>query len=126
MKPLRRRPKQLTESPSLYQPARSGAGRALSSGDRRRGREAAARPGGTASGTTDEPAELVPLADLGTGSAADQLTRQRAREIARRLSLRPPPRERRPRRGSGELASLHWSGGSAELGPERTLEAVVG
>src|SRR3954466_8255320 len=115
MRPLRRRPKQLTESPSLYQPARSGAGLALSSGDRRRGREAAARPGGTASGTTDEPAELVPLADLGTDTAPALLPRQRARETPRRLSLRPPPRERRPRRGSGELSSLPWTGGSTEL-----------
>jgi Mg-chelatase subunit ChlD len=126
MRPLRRRPKQLTESPSLYQPAGSGAGLALSSGDRRRGRDAAARPGGTASGTTDEPAELIALADLGTGSAADLLTRQRAREIARRLALRPPPREHRPRRGSGELSSLAWTGGSTDLDLERTLEAIAG
>ncbi|SFL45386.1 vWA domain-containing protein [Geodermatophilus ruber] len=37
-----------------------------------------------------------------------------------------PPRDRRARRGLGELASLRWSGGSDELDLERTLEAVAG
>ncbi|MBB3677554.1 vWA domain-containing protein [Modestobacter versicolor] len=126
MRPLRRRPKQLTEQPSLYEPARGGGGLALSSGDRRRARAAATRAGGTASGTTDEPADLVPLADLATGSAADQLTRARARQIARRLAVPRPQRDRRSRRGAGELTSTPWSGGSDELDLERTLEAIAG
>ncbi|WP_345771593.1 vWA domain-containing protein [Geodermatophilus sabuli] len=126
MRPLRRRPKQLTEQPLLYEPSRGGAGMALSSGDRRRARTAATRTGGTASGTTDEPADLIALADLATESAADQLTRARARQIARRLAVPRPPRDQRPRRGVGELASLSWSGGSDELDLERTLEAIAG
>ena len=126
MRPLRRRPKQLTEQPALYEPARGGAGLALSSGDRRRSRTGPSRPGGTATGTTDEPAELVPLADLAGEDAADRLTRARARQIARRLAVPRPPAERRPRRGVGELVSRPWSGGSDELDLERTLEAVAG
>ncbi|MGY1593517.1 VWA domain-containing protein [Geodermatophilus sp. SYSU D00708] len=37
-----------------------------------------------------------------------------------------PPRDRRPRRGVGELVSLPWSGGSDDLDLERTLEALAG
>ncbi|TFV55699.1 VWA domain-containing protein [Geodermatophilus sp. DF01-2] len=123
---MRRRPKQLTEQPALYQPAPGGGGLALSSGDRRRDRPATTRPGGTAPGTTGEPAELIALADLATEEAADREIRRRAQGIARRLSVPRPPRDRRPRRGVGELASLPWSGGSDELDLERTLDAVAG
>ena len=35
------------------------------------------------------------------------------------------PRDRRPRRGVGELTSLPWSGGSDELDLERTLELLA-
>jgi Mg-chelatase subunit ChlD len=125
-RPLRRKPKKLTEEPTVYQPSRGSGGLALSSGDRRRSRTGPSRPGGTASGTTDEPADLIALADLDTEPAADSLTRQRARQIARRLAVPRPPRDRRPRRGVGELASLPWSGGSDELDLERTLEVLAG
>jgi Mg-chelatase subunit ChlD len=125
VRPLRRRPKQLTEQPSLYRPAPGGNGLALSSGDRGRTRPAGP-PGGTAPGTTDEPADLVPLADLAAEGAADRETRRRAQAIARRLAVPRPPRDRRPRRGVGELRSLPWSGGSDELDLERTLDALAG
>jgi Mg-chelatase subunit ChlD len=59
-------------------------------------------------------------------SAADAETRRRARQIARRLSVPRPPRDRRARRGVGELASRPWTGGSDELDLERTLEAIAG
>ncbi len=126
MRPLRRRPKQLAEPPTLFQHSRSGGGLALSSGDRRRSRTGPSPAGGTASGTTDESADLIALADLAVENAADQLTRARARQIARRLSVPRPPRDQRSRRGVGELASLSWSGGSDELDLERTLEAIAG
>jgi Mg-chelatase subunit ChlD len=126
MRPLRRRPKQLTEEPSLYQPDRGGGGLALSSGDRRRSRTGPSRPGGSDAGTTDEPAELIPLADLEAESTADRATRARARQIARRLAVPRARRDRRPRRGVGELVSRPWSAGSDELDLERTLEAIAG
>ncbi|MGY1754104.1 vWA domain-containing protein [Blastococcus sp. SYSU D01042] len=125
-RPLRRRPKQLTEQPDLYEPAPGGAGLALSSGTRRRGAGSATRPGGSAPGTTDEPADLIPLADLDAAAADDGLTRQRARRIARRLAVPRPPRDRRLRRGGGELVSRSWSGGSDELDLERTVEQIAG
>jgi Mg-chelatase subunit ChlD len=124
-RPLRRRPKQLTEPPTLFQPSGSGGGTVLSSGDRRRSGTGASRAGGTAPGTTDEAADVVALADLTAQSDADRLTRARARQIARRLAVPRPPRDHR-RRGVGELASLSWNGGSDELDLERTLEAVAG
>jgi len=126
MRPLRRKPKQLTEQPALYEPSRGGGGLALSSGDRRRDRTGPSRPGGTASGTTDEPADLISLTDLETESSVDLLTRERARQIARRLAVPRPPRHRRSRRGIGDLTSAPWSGGSDELDLERTLEAIAG
>jgi len=98
----------------------------LSGADRRRARAAAPRQGSGAPGTTDEPAGLVPLADLDADSPADLLTRQRAREIARRLSVPRPPRDDRARRGSGELTSVRWRGGSDEIDLDATLEAVGG
>src|SRR4051812_43026927 len=126
MRPLRRKPKQLSEQPALYEPARGGSGLALSSGDRRRDRSGPSRPGGTASGTTDEPADLIPLADLETESSVDQLTRSRARQIARRLAVPRPPRDRRSRRGVGELAPPPWGGGSGGLGPGGTPRGPAG
>ncbi|WP_235494841.1 VWA domain-containing protein [Geodermatophilus sp. Leaf369] len=57
---------------------------------------------------------------------ADARTRQRARQIARRLAVPRPPRDRRARRGVGELTSQRWAGGSDELDLERTLELVAG
>jgi Mg-chelatase subunit ChlD len=126
MRPLRRKPKQLIEEPSLYQPAQGGAGLALSSGDRRRSRTGPSRPGRTDAGTTDEPAELIPLADLEAESTVDRVTRARARQIARRLAVPRPRRDRRPRRGVGELVSRPWNAGSDELDLERTLEAIAG
>lgn len=125
MRPLRRRPKQLTEPPALYQPA-AGGGLALSAGDRRRPSGVRGRPGGSPGGTTDEPAELIALADLTEGSPIDQVTRQRARQIARRLSVPHPPRDHRASRGAGELASVPWRGGSDDLDLERTLERIAG
>ena len=123
---MRRQPKQLTEQPSLYQPSSGGNGLALVSGDRRRGPGGPSRPGGTAAGTTEEPADLILLADLARESAADAETRRRARQIARRLSVPRPPGDRRARRGVGELASRSWTGGSDELDLERTLEVIGG
>jgi Mg-chelatase subunit ChlD len=125
-RPLRRRPKQLTEAPRLYQPSSGAAGLALSSGDRRRIPGSTGPAAATAAGTTDEPADLIALADLDSAPAADRLVAQRAREIARRLAVPRPPRDRRPRRGVGELVSMPWSGGSDELDLERTVELIAG
>ncbi|MCZ2838015.1 vWA domain-containing protein [Modestobacter sp. VKM Ac-2985] len=69
---------------------------------------------------------MADLAAEGTAGGIDQLTRRRARQIARRLAVPLPPRDRRTRRGAGELASTPWRAGSDELDLERTLEAIAG
>lgn len=98
----------------------------LSYGDRRRSAARPARAGVTAPGESDEDADLIALAELTESSQADLLARARARQIARTLAVARPPRDRRARRGVGELTSLRWSGGSDELDLERTLESVAG
>jgi len=107
----------------LYETAAGGAGLVLSAGGRS-GTPAVGRPGGSALGTTDEPAELVTA--LRAESVVDPEIRERVRQVARRLSVPRPPRDRRSRRGVGELTSVPWSGGSDELDLERTLEAMAG
>ena len=78
MRPLRRKPKQLAEEPSLYEPGGSGVGLVLSGGTRRRCRRDRAaggrtEPGVTAAGVSDEPAELVPLDDVADRPAGDEV-----------------------------------------------------
>jgi len=107
----------------LYETAAGGAGLVLSAGGRS-GTAAVGRPGGSALGTTDEPAELVTA--LRAEGVVDPEIRERVRQVARRLSVPRPPRDRRSRRGVGELTSVPWSGGSDELDLERTLEAMAG
>jgi len=107
----------------LYETAAGGAGLVLSAGGRS-GTPAVGRPGGSALGTTDEPAELVTA--LRAEGVVDPEIRERVRQVARRLSVPRPPRDRRSRRGVGELTSVPWSGGSDELDLERTLEAMAG
>ena len=107
----------------MYETAAGGAGLVLSAGGRS-GTPAVGRPGGSALGTTDEPAELVTA--LRAESVVDPEIRERVRQVARRLSVPRPPRDRRSRRGVGELTSVPWSGGSDELDLERTLEAMAG
>lgn len=94
-------------------------------GGKRRGRTTATQRGSTAPGETDEPAELIALTDLETGAAADLRTRQRARQIARRLAVPRPPRDDRSRRAVGELTSVRFSGGSDDIDLDATLEAVA-
>ncbi|WP_249933187.1 vWA domain-containing protein [Blastococcus sp. CCUG 61487] len=118
----------MTEEPSLFEPSGSGAGGlVLTAGDRTRGRQALGRPGTTAPGESDEPAEVIALADLDAeADAAEATTRQRAREIAQRLAVPTPRRERAARRAVGKLASLPYQGSADELDLDRTLEKLAG
>lgn len=59
-------------------------------------------------------------------SAADTLTRRRSHGIARRLALAQPPRDRRARRGVGDLTNVRWWGGSAEMDLDATVQAIAG
>lgn len=122
--PLRRKPKQLTEEPTAFEPAGKGTGGGpvlTATPGGRRGRDAP--PGSSAPGTTDEPAELV-TAESST-AATDPVVRKLARQIAARLSVPRPRRDTTSRRGSGELASLPYRGGSDEIDLDRTIEVLA-
>ena len=127
LRPLRRTPKQLTEEPSLFAPAPgNGGGVVLTARRLGRGGPAVLRPGGSAPGTTDEPARVLELADLDTGEPVDRATRQRAREIAARLALPRPRRDPRARRGIGELESVPYRAVADDIDLDRTLDVLAG
>lgn len=85
--------------------------------------------GSGAPATTDEQAELAAAA-AGTPGAVDAETLRRAREIAARLAVPRPRRDRtaqylqRPG-GRGEVASVPYAGGSDDIDLDRTLERLV-
>ena len=85
--------------------------------------------GSGAPATTDEQAELAAAA-VGTPGAVDAETLRRAREIAARLAVPRPRRDRtaqylqRPG-GRGEVASVPYAGGSDDIDLDRTLERLV-
>jgi Mg-chelatase subunit ChlD len=65
----------------------------------------------------------VPLPADGPGPDAE--VRARARQIAARLSVPRPRRDRQDRRGTGELASLPYRGGADDIDLDRTLEVLA-
>lgn len=108
----------------MYEASPSGAagGTVLRAGPDLRGRPAPNRPGGSAPGATDESAEVaVP----GEGSAHDRTARARARQIAARLAVPRPRNDVTSRRGTGDLASVHYRGGSDDVDIDRTLEVLT-
>lgn len=124
LKPLRRKPKQLDESPSLFKPGGSGA--VLVVDGRSRAGKATGENNPSAPGFTDETAEVIPLRDATEEeSSADAATRARARKIAARLAVRRPRRDARARRGIGDLTSLRYRGGSDEIDMDRTLDILA-
>lgn len=125
MKPLRRKPKQLTESPSLFRPG-GGAGAALIADGHPGPGKAAGENNPSAPGFTEETAEVIALADAtAQESASDAATRALARKIAARLAVRRPRRDTHARRGVGELTSLRYRGSSDEIDLDRTLDVLA-
>ena len=122
-KPLRRKPKQLDEEPTVFD-ASAGAGGGMIIRPTRGGKRMAAKPmpGSTAMGFTDEAASVVvPEAD----ATIDPVARMRARQIASRLAIRRPRRDATSRRGIGELGSLPYRGGSDEIDLDATIEVLA-
>jgi Mg-chelatase subunit ChlD len=66
-------------------------------------------------GTVGSPEDATPDAE----------TLRRARQIAARLAIRRPRRDVTARRGSGELASVRYRGGSDDVDLDRTVEHLV-
>nr|WP_066907958.1 VWA domain-containing protein [Millisia brevis] len=119
---MRRKPKQLTESPDLFVPGGRG-GLVLAGSDRSRRGAAPPGAGGAGPGITDESAE-VQAADA--ARAVQTAARARAHRIARTLLLAPPRlRRRAPRGPSGTLVTRRWSGDSDEIDLDATLEVLA-
>jgi Mg-chelatase subunit ChlD len=124
---LRRKPKQLTEEPSLYVPATGGQGGAvLTTRDTARRDPAARSTGSGAPGTTEEPADVIALADLELTTIDERVVRQRAREIAVRLAMPRPRRDTHARRGIGELESVPYRAVADDIDLDRTLDVLAG
>jgi Mg-chelatase subunit ChlD len=122
MRPLRGKPKQLTEEPALLDASPGGAGRVLAAGGRdRSGRVRQGGSGGTA--LTDEQGALA-----GTDAqdaAPDPETLRRARQIAARLAVPRPRRDLMARRGAGVLATVPYLGGADDIDLDLTLERLA-
>lgn len=120
---MRRRPKQLEEAPTLFEPAPGGAGGLLfTASEDGRDRPAGDRAGTSVPGTTDEPARVLDAVDE---EDADIETLRRAQEIAARLALRRPRQDAATRRGLGELRSVPYRGTSSDIDLDATLDALV-
>ncbi|MCU1659205.1 MAG: hypothetical protein JWO57_3861 [Pseudonocardiales bacterium] len=123
LRPLRRRPKALDESPVLHDGSGgAGGGLVQTSGSRRAGR-APTNSGRAAPGLTDEQGTV--LAAPPEEVAPDPETLRRVRQIAARLTVPRPRRDASARHGVGELASVRFRDGSDDIDLDRTLEALV-
>ncbi|ORI26202.1 VWA domain-containing protein [Rhodococcus sp. 1168] len=122
---MRRRPKQLTESPSLFRPG-GGAGAVLIADGRPGPGMTTGENNPSTPGLTEETAEVIALAEAtAQESASDAATRARARKIAARLAVRRPRRDTHARRGVGELTSIRYRGSSDEIDLDRTLDVLA-
>jgi Mg-chelatase subunit ChlD len=126
LKPLRRKPKTLTEEPELRDISQGGgAGMVLSPGPGGRDR-VGRRPGqrgGSGPAVTEEQGTLVGVTEAAV--APDPEALRRAREIAGRLAVARPRTDRTARRGAGDIASVPYRGGSDDIDLDRTLEQLT-
>jgi Mg-chelatase subunit ChlD len=126
LKPLRRKPKTLTEEPELRDISQGGgSGMVLSPGPG--GLDRAGRPpgqrGGSGPAVTEEQGTLLGVTEAAV--APDPETLRRAREIAARLAVSRPRTDRTARRGAGDVASVPYRGGSDDIDLDRTLEQLT-
>lgn len=122
LRPLRRKPKVLTEEPALIDVSRGNGGGIVLAGD---GTSRWAPPKGGAGGVTAMTDERGTLTGVDAEAAPDAETLRRAREIAARLALPRPRRDVLARRGTGALATLAYRGGSDDIDLDRTLERLA-
>ena len=126
LQPLRRKPKTLTEEPELRDVSQGGgAGTVLGpppGGRDRTGRDPGQRGGGGPA-VTEEQGAVVAVTEAAV--VPDPETLRRAREIASRLAVPRPRRDRTARRGVGEVASVPYRGGSDDIDLDRTLEQLA-
>ena len=126
LKPLRRKPKTLTEEPELRDISQGGgAGMVLGLPPGRRDRAGLnpAQRGGSGPAVTEEQGTLAGVTEAAV--APDPETLRRAREIAARLAVSRPRTDRTARRGAGDVASVPYRGGSDDIDLDRTLEQLT-
>jgi len=108
----------------LFEPSPGGQGgivlRSIPTGH---GNRDPRRPTGTAPGSTDETGDLVTAS--AESAPSDPVARARARQIAARLALRRPRLDVTSNRGSGELASVPYRGGSDDIDLDATIEMLA-
>lgn len=123
MRPLRRRPKQLDAVPTEFSmEGGSGSGPALRPRSGTAGGPRRDRPAGSAPEFTDDEGRVVTDYDL---VEPDPAVRDLAQAIAARLAV-PRPRVRSDaRRGSGDVATLPYRGGSDEIDLDATIEMLA-
>jgi len=107
----------------VFEAGKGSSGMVLRAESSRNAGKTKSKPGVSASGITDEVAELV----LSGADAVDvdSIVRARARQIAARLSISRPRSDGIAHRGAGTLASLPYRGGSDEIDLDRTIEILA-
>jgi Mg-chelatase subunit ChlD len=126
LKPLRRKPKTLTEEPELRDISPGGGAGlvvGLPPGRRDRASRDPSQRGGSGPAVTEEQGTLVGVTEA--AGAPDPETLRRAREIAARLAVSRPRTDRTARRGAGDVASVPYRGGSDDIDLDRTLEQLT-
>jgi len=118
---LRRKPKVLGEQPQLFEPAGGGAGGFVLTGTP--GRTGASGPGNGRPALTGELGTL--LTGVPADGPTDPETIRRARQIAARLSVPRPRRDAGSRRGTGQLTSVRYRGGSDDIDLDLTIDQLV-
>jgi Mg-chelatase subunit ChlD len=122
-RPLRRKPKELTEEPALLDVSHGG-GTVIHGREQRVRSETKSPPsGGSGPAATDDQGTLTGAVD--SRVTPDPETLRRAREIAARLALPRPRRDLTARRGTGEVASVPYRGGSDDIDLDRTVEQLA-
>lgn len=122
-RPLRRKPKQLSDEPSLFEPAGGGRGTEFIRTGRRPGKPGNPPPGRPTTAMTDDPSDR--LDDVSDGAVLDPEAVRRARQIAQRLAIPRSRRDITARRGIGELATAPYRGASDDIDLDSTLERLV-
>jgi len=121
-RPLRRKPKELTERPAVFE-ATHGSGGQVRLGASWHRPAAAEHLGSAGTVMTDERAELVP--PVAEGPGADPAVRATAMRIAGRLSIPRPRRDTSSRRGAELLQSVPYRAGLDDIDLDRTLEVLA-
>jgi Mg-chelatase subunit ChlD len=121
---MRLRPKRITQVPTLFQAG--GRTPLVVELDGERGSEQDAGPaGGQGTLVTAQHARLRDVAGLLEAAPADPDVAAMAQRIARRLAIRRRPRDLRPERGSGKLASVPYRHRSDDIDLDRTIEVLA-